>query len=75
MTYIRVLHQDPAGKIFDGGIEFGLEIFAGQLPAIGDMILNRASRSGRIVASRKTAKYGPWSGECSIRGIMKTAWR
>lgn len=40
MTSIRILHRDPAGKIFDGGVEFDLTQFAGQMPAIGDMILD-----------------------------------
>ncbi len=40
MTHIRILHRDQAGKVFDGGIDFGLEDFAGQMPAIGDTILN-----------------------------------
>lgn len=40
MTHIRILHRDPAGKVFDGGIEYGPEHFAGQVPAIGDMIVD-----------------------------------
>ncbi|WP_339348656.1 hypothetical protein [uncultured Sphingomonas sp.] len=40
MTHIRILHRDPAGKVFDGQVEFGPEHFAGQVPAIGDMIVN-----------------------------------
>ena len=40
MTHIRILHRDTAGKVFDGGVDFGPEDFAGQVPAIGDMILN-----------------------------------
>ena len=40
MTHIRILHRDTAGKVFDGGADFGPEDFAGQVPAIGDMILN-----------------------------------
>ena len=42
MTHIRILHRDPAGKIFDSGTEFGLEDFAGQVPNIGDMIVDPA---------------------------------
>ena len=40
MTHIRILHADTAGKVFDGGVDFSPEDFAGQVPAIGDMILN-----------------------------------
>jgi len=40
MTSIRILHRDPAGKIFDGGVEFGLEQFAGQVPMVGDTIVD-----------------------------------
>lgn len=40
MTNIRILHRDPEGKIFDGGVDFGPEQFAGQVPAIGDTILD-----------------------------------
>ncbi|MGY2737168.1 hypothetical protein ACVWYO_004901 [Sphingomonas sp. UYP23] len=29
-----------AGKVFDGGVDFSPEDFAGQVPGIGDMILN-----------------------------------
>jgi len=40
MTSIRILHRDPAGKVFDGSVEYGPEHFAGQVPAIGDTILD-----------------------------------
>ena len=40
MTHIRILHRDAAGTIFDGGVDFGPEHFAGQVPMIGDMILD-----------------------------------
>ena len=40
MTHIRILHRDQSGKVFDGSVDFGLEDFAGQVPGIGDMILN-----------------------------------
>lgn len=40
MTHIRILHRDLSGKVFDGSVDFGLEDFAGQVPGIGDMILN-----------------------------------
>ena len=40
MTHIRILHRDTAGKAFDGSVDFSPEDFAGQVPAIGDMILN-----------------------------------
>ncbi len=47
MTHIRILHRDTAGKVFDGGVDFGLEDFAGQVPAIGDMILNPGVPEGK----------------------------
>lgn len=40
MTHIRILHRDPAGKVFDHGVEFGPEDFAGQVPTIGDMVVD-----------------------------------
>ena len=40
MTHIRILHRDTAGKVFDGSVDFSPKDFAGQVPAIGDMILN-----------------------------------
>lgn len=40
MTHIRILHREPNGKVFDGGVDFGPEQFAGQMPTIGDMIVN-----------------------------------
>lgn len=40
MTHIRTLYRDQASKVFDGGIDFGPEDFTGQVPAIGDTILN-----------------------------------
>lgn len=40
MTHIRILHRDTAGKVFDGGVDFDPEDFAGQVPTIGDTILN-----------------------------------
>jgi hypothetical protein len=40
MTHIRILHRDTAGKVFDGSVDFSPEDFAGQVPAIGDTILN-----------------------------------
>ena len=36
VTSIRILHRDPTGKVFDGGVEYGVEQLAGQVPAIGD---------------------------------------
>lgn len=47
MTSLRILHRDPAGKIFDGQVEFGCETFAGQVPAIGDMIVDPGVVQGR----------------------------
>jgi len=40
MTTIRILHRVDAGKVIDGSQDFGLEDFAGQVPMIGDMILD-----------------------------------
>lgn len=40
MIYIRILHCDHAGAISDHGNDFGAEDFAGQVPMIGDMILD-----------------------------------
>lgn len=47
MTHIRILHRDTAGKVFDGGVDFAPEDFAGQVPAIGDMILNPSTPVGK----------------------------
>jgi hypothetical protein len=47
VTSIRILHRDPAGKIFDGGVEYGPEQFAGQVPAIGDTILDPGVIAGQ----------------------------
>ena len=32
MTHIRILHRDAAGKVFDGGHDYGPEDFANQVP-------------------------------------------
>tara|TARA_R110001606_G_scaffold233942_1_gene381577 strand:+ start:72993 stop:73268 length:276 start_codon:yes stop_codon:yes gene_type:complete len=40
MIHIRVLFRNPQGTIVDGGIDFDLTSFAGQVPLIGDMILD-----------------------------------
>lgn len=47
MTHIRVLHRDPSGTIFDGGVDFEPEQFAGQIPTIGDTILNPGALQGQ----------------------------
>jgi hypothetical protein len=47
MTSIRILHREPDGKIFDGGVDFDPENFAGQIPAIGDTILNPGVLQGQ----------------------------
>lgn len=47
VTSIRILHRDPAGKVFDGGVEYGLEQFAGQVPTIGDTILDPGVLQGQ----------------------------
>lgn len=45
-TCIRVLHRDETGKVSDFGNDFDPEHFAGQVPAIGDMILDPGVPSG-----------------------------
>jgi hypothetical protein len=40
LTYIRILYREPDGKIVDGQHDFGPENFAGQVPTIGDEIVN-----------------------------------
>lgn len=47
VTSIRILHRDPTGKVFDGGVEYGVEQFAGQVPAIGDTILDPGVIAGQ----------------------------
>ena len=47
MTSIRILHRDPAVKVFDSGVEFGLEQFAGQVPMVGDTILDPGVLQGQ----------------------------
>ncbi len=47
MTSIRILDREPDGKIFDGGVDFGPENFAGQVPAVGDTILNPGILQGQ----------------------------
>ncbi|MGQ0590407.1 MAG: hypothetical protein ACT4N8_12910 [Sphingosinicella sp.] len=47
MTHIRILHRDPNGAIFDGGEDFAPEHFAGQVPMIGDMIVNPGVLQGQ----------------------------
>ncbi len=47
MTSIRILHRDPVGAVGDGGVEFGLEQFAGQVPMIGDTILDPGVLQGQ----------------------------
>ena len=46
-TCIRVLHRDETGKVSDFGNDYGPDNFAGQVPAIGDMILNPGVPSGK----------------------------
>ena len=46
-TCIRVLQRDETGKVSDFGNDFDPEHFAGQVPAIGDMILNPGVSSGK----------------------------
>lgn len=47
MTSIRILHRDPAGNVSDGGVAFGLEQFAGQVPTIGDTIIDPGVLQGQ----------------------------
>lgn len=47
MTVIRILHRDPNGLVSDGGITYGTEQFAGQVPMIGDTILDPGAPSGK----------------------------
>lgn len=47
MTHIRILHRDPNGKIFDGGVDFAPEHFAGQVPMIGDTIVDPGVLQGQ----------------------------
>jgi hypothetical protein len=47
VTNIRILHRDPSGNIVDGGIEFAPEHFAGQVPVIGDTIVDPAVLQGQ----------------------------
>ena len=48
MTHIRILHRDAAGKVLDGGHDYGPEDFANQVPAIGDMILDPGVPTGSV---------------------------
>lgn len=47
MTYIRILYREPDGKIWDSQHDFGPEHFAGQIPAIGDQIVNPGVAQGQ----------------------------
>ena len=47
VTHIRILHRDPDGKVFDGGVDFDLGQFAGQLPMIGDTIVDPGVLQGQ----------------------------
>lgn len=40
MTAIRILHRGPDGKVSDWSTDYDSGQFAGQVPAIGDMILD-----------------------------------
>jgi hypothetical protein len=37
---IRLHYRDKAGKVEDAQNDFGLESFGGQMPAVGDLILD-----------------------------------
>ena len=47
MTHIRILFRNPNGSVSDGGVEFGRDQFAGELPAIGDTIVYPGVAQGR----------------------------
>lgn len=47
MIHIRILHRDPTGRVSDGGVDFDLEQFAGQLPMIGDTIVDPGVLQGQ----------------------------
>lgn len=47
MATIRILHRDDAGKVVDGSQDFGPEDFAGQIPMIGDTILDPGVAVGK----------------------------
>lgn len=47
MTKVRILHRDPAGKIVDGEVDFDLDQFAGQMPTIGDTIVDPGVLQGQ----------------------------
>lgn len=40
MPTIRILYKDDSGRVSDGSLDFDLDDFAGQVPTIGDMIVN-----------------------------------
>lgn len=40
MISVRILCREAGGSIVDGQIEYGTETFAGQVPMIGDTILD-----------------------------------
>ena len=39
-VHIRIYFREPDGKLEDSQQEFGIESFAGVIPAIGDMIVD-----------------------------------
>ncbi|MBA4765306.1 MAG: hypothetical protein H2048_07480 [Erythrobacter sp.] len=40
MTTIRILHRAEDGKVSDGSLDFDLNDFGDQVPAVGDQIVN-----------------------------------
>lgn len=44
---MRILYREPDGSVVDGQVEFGTETFAGQVPAIGDMIVDPGVLQGQ----------------------------
>lgn len=47
MTSIRILYREPDGAVVDGQVEYDTETFAGQVPMIGDTILDPGVLQGR----------------------------
>ncbi len=47
MTSIRILHRGSDGKVFDGGVDFDPVQFAGQVPMIGDSIVDSGVPQGQ----------------------------
>lgn len=46
LTSIRIHMRDDKGLIFDSGRDFGLEVFGGVCPVVGDTIVDPGARDG-----------------------------